>query len=397
MANGESFLQIHVQLMEVTMHNLPMKTLSLAAILFLVSCNLPKASSTPSAEQDVILTLAFLTVQAKQTEIAILNQPTGTSIPPTTEQTATPLSPTITQVPTDTIAPSITPPPPPTVTKALVDKAQFIKDVSVEDNTKFAPDESFTKTWRLKNIGTSTWTSDFSLAFDSGDSMSGPSSKPLTPGTVAPGEVVDVSVKLVAPSASGHYRGDWKLRNSSNVIFGSIYVEIVVGTGNDVVYDFTKHYCDAKWRNASTNLSCPGTEVDDKGFVLIRDNPNLENDAPAGGKVLETHPQWIDNGKITGKFPAIMILPGDRFTTKIGCLQGATACNVKFQLNYHIAGGPDVQNYATWTQTYDGNIHTADVDLDGVAGQEVQFILTVLANGQSTQDWAFWQNPKILR
>jgi len=92
-----------------------------------------------------------------------------------------------------------------------------------------------------------------------------------------------------------------------------------------------------------------------------------------------------------------MILPGDRFTAKIGCLQGATACNVKFQLNYHIAGGPDVQNYATWTQTYDGNIHTADVDLDGVAGQEVQFILTVLANGQSNQDWAFWQDPKILR
>jgi hypothetical protein len=310
------------------------------------------------------------------------------------------LGPSTTAAPpaiTDTLSPSITPSITSTATIEPYDKAQFIKDVTIPDNTKLAPGESFTKTWRLKNIGNTTWTSSYSLAFDSGDSMSAPASKQLTPGSVAPGETVDVSVNLVAPNPTGEYKGNWKLRNASNVIFGSIYVQIVVGTGNDTVYNFMNDYCDAKWRNATSNLPCPGTDVDNKGFVLIKNNPSLDDGTAVIGKALETHPQWIDDGMIKGTFPAIKIYPGDRFKAKLSCMQGGAACKVQYQLNYHIEGGPDVQNLASWSRTYGQGPHSADVDLSALAGKEVQFILTVKANGSSGQDWALWLSPRIVR
>ena len=38
------------------------------------------------------------------------------------------------------------------------DQAQFVSDLTVPDGSSFAPGATFTKTWRLKTIGTCTWT-----------------------------------------------------------------------------------------------------------------------------------------------------------------------------------------------------------------------------------------------
>ena len=54
------------------------------------------------------------------------------------------------------------------------DWAQFVADVTVPDGTTFAANQTFTKTWRLKNIGFCTWTTSYALVFDSGNSMGGP-------------------------------------------------------------------------------------------------------------------------------------------------------------------------------------------------------------------------------
>jgi len=37
-----------------------------------------------------------------------------------------------------------------------------------------------------------------------------------------------------------------------------------------------------------------------------------------------------------------------------------------------------------------------DVDLSSLAGKSVEFVLAVLANGPSFQDWAFWLAPRIV-
>ena len=57
--------------------------------------------------------------------------------------------------------------------------------------------------------------------------MGSPSSQALT-GNVNPGETVDISVNLKAPSTSGSYKGYWKMKNASGVLFSAFYVDIKV-------------------------------------------------------------------------------------------------------------------------------------------------------------------------
>lgn len=102
---------------------------------------------------------------------------------------------------------------------APCDRAQFVSDVTVPDGTTLAPGTSFTKTWRLKNAGTCTWSTSYALVFDSGDKLGAPDLVNM-PRTVAPGQAVDVSVELTAPTVAASYRGYWKLQNASGVRFG---------------------------------------------------------------------------------------------------------------------------------------------------------------------------------
>jgi hypothetical protein len=97
--------------------------------------------------------------------------------------------------------------------------AAFVSDVSYPDGADVEPGDSFTKTWRLRNNGSCTWTSSYALVFDHGDGMNGPAAVPLA-GAVPPGGTVDLSVNLQAPNSPGTYQGYWLLRNNSGVLFG---------------------------------------------------------------------------------------------------------------------------------------------------------------------------------
>ncbi len=142
-----------------------------------------------------------------------------------------------------TVLPSYGPPPAPGC-----DRAAFVTDVTVPDGTIFAPNEAFVKTWRLKNVGTCTWTTSYKLDFISGEQMGGPSSQNL-PMSVPPGGTIDVSVNLTAPASPGTYNGFWKFENASGQKFGigvdgskSWYVQIVVSgpsvTPSALKFDF---------------------------------------------------------------------------------------------------------------------------------------------------------------
>ncbi|MEW6568512.1 MAG: NBR1-Ig-like domain-containing protein, partial [Chloroflexota bacterium] len=281
----------------------------------------------------------------------------------------------------------------------------FVSDVNYPDGTDVAPGAAFTKTWRLRNNGTCTWTSSYALVFDHGTAMGAPASVSLTPGTVAPGQTVEVSVNLTAPAAPGTYQAFFMLRNASGVLFGigdagtaAFWVKVDVVSGITEVYNFVDHYCEAEWRSAAGVLPCPGTDSDSNGFVIVLDAPKFENDRTEDEPALFTHPQWVDDGVITGRYPAITVQAGDRFRAFIGCRwkSGGSLCNVRFQLNYRLDGGP-LQNLGQWTETYDGDWTELNIDLSALAGHSVQFALAVAANGSSSQDWALWLNPRIVR
>ncbi|RJP47451.1 MAG: hypothetical protein C4583_16510 [Anaerolineaceae bacterium] len=212
--------------------NITLSVLLLAAL----ACNLPQATPPATEEPNAAFTAAAQTVAAQLTQSA------GNQSPPTsTQQAGNPPPPTNTVVP-----PTIAPPPTntnqPTPTTEC-DKAQFVSDITIPDGTTMTPGEAFTKTWRIKNIGTCTW-SGYSLVFDSGNSMSGAASSAIA--NTPPGGTIDISINLTAPAATGNYRGYWRIRSAGGyllpVINGyqvkSFYVDIKV-ISTSVTLDLT--------------------------------------------------------------------------------------------------------------------------------------------------------------
>lgn len=170
------------------------------------------------AQPDVPDSMATIQAVVTQTMAAA-----PTSIPATATPvpaTSTPVGPTNTAVPT-----------------TYCDWVAFVKDVTIPDGTQLSAGEVFTKTWRLQNRGTCTWTPDYMLVYTSGDQM-GSTTAVRLPGNVAPGQTMDVSVTLTAPAVNGYQRSYWMLRNPSGALFGSgskaneaFYVDIKVKTG----------------------------------------------------------------------------------------------------------------------------------------------------------------------
>jgi hypothetical protein len=200
-------------------------------VILLSACNLPVKAVTPTTSPEQVGTAAALTVQAmistQAATIAATQAPTNTQAPqPTAAATAT-------LAPTQAAAPSNTPLP--KATAGPLDKLGQVTDVNYPDNTGVTAGASFTKVWRLKNVGTTTWTTSYAVVFIQGDAMDAPASVAL-PGNVPPGGEVEVSVQLKAPTASKTYTGYWKLRNASGAIFGwgaaadqPFWVKVVVG------------------------------------------------------------------------------------------------------------------------------------------------------------------------
>lgn len=196
-------------------------TIVLLLTLFLSACNLPVSTEEPEGP-GAILTAAAQTVEANLTQLAIQNTPT-VSIQPT----STPAVATATSAVLSPAVPSSTSGAVPATAGSGCDDADFVTDVTIPDGTTLAAGESFTKTWRLKNAGTCSWTSSYSVVFSNGDSMSGPVSQAFTT-AVDPGQTVDISIDLKAPSTPGNYTGYWQLRNAAGVTFATFYVEIKV-------------------------------------------------------------------------------------------------------------------------------------------------------------------------
>ncbi|MFN8433835.1 MAG: peptidoglycan-binding protein [Anaerolineales bacterium] len=197
--------------------------ISLFLLSILAACNLPGKESGYD-----INTLATF---AAQTQIAAGTQSLLTPQATTTVQQDLLTNP----AQAGTLQPVL-----PTQTGTPCNLASFVTDVTIPDDTTFLVEKPFTKTWRLKNVGTCTWTAGYKLVFDSGERMSGPETQPLTAVSVAPGEEVDVSVNMIAPAVAGTYKSNWKIKDEKGEVFGlssgPFYVQIKVKRGGLVVW-----------------------------------------------------------------------------------------------------------------------------------------------------------------
>lgn len=109
-----------------------------------------------------------------------------------------------------------------------IEQAAFVADVTVPDGTVIEAGETFVKTWRIRNAGTTTWTTDYTLRHVSDERMSGPDAVRL-PREVRPGEMVELSAMLIAPVEHGRHRSTWLLHNAAGKRFDfDLYAEIQV-------------------------------------------------------------------------------------------------------------------------------------------------------------------------
>ena len=106
------------------------------------------------------------------------------------------------------------------------DKVTFISE-TIPDGTVFAPSTAFTKTWRVQNTGTCTWTSSYAIVFDHGDALGAPATVPF-PGSVVPGQEVDLAINMTAPVTPGNYASYWKFRNATGILFVTNPFSVVI-------------------------------------------------------------------------------------------------------------------------------------------------------------------------
>ena len=198
------------------------------AVLVLAACR-ARGPGDPTPPSTVPITLLAPTGPAGATAVA-------TDTPSADLSTATASTiPAVGGTPAGTAIIDSTPTVSATSSAGGSDKATFVADVTVPDGTTFTAGQAFVKTWQVKNAGTSTWTSSYSLVFVRGAQMGGPTSVPLSD-TVSPGATANLSLSLTAPNTLGTYTGFWMLRNPAGQLFGisadanqPVYVKIAVG------------------------------------------------------------------------------------------------------------------------------------------------------------------------
>ncbi|HAR36275.1 MAG TPA: hypothetical protein DCR87_05110 [Acidobacteria bacterium] len=184
--------------------------------------------------------------------------------------------------------------------------------------------------------------------------------------------------------------------------FWSLSVAILllaVGSASaDVIYyDFVKKAPEAKWYRAIAvggELPWNGADNDSRGFARHLTDVVLE-DGNRYALVLETHPEWKNNGNIIGVFPDIQIPAGATFKASVGFVKGAAQTDgVKYYVSIISPGGGAVL-LKELAASYDGKFDQISVDLSPYAGSTVDFRLSVSAAGRANQDWAVWASAAI--
>jgi hypothetical protein len=187
----------------------------LVGLAFTLSACAPQTTPTP-IDESAVRTSAVSTfvVELAQTAeaVAALATPTFTPAPVTS-------TPAISGTPEVTVTG--------TVVGGTCDNSQYVADVTVPDGTEMQPGEQFTKTWKVKNTGTCTWTTAYSIVYGGYADRVGGQTTALT-AEIAPGQEGNISIDLVAPTRAGNYVSAWRLANAQNFPFGEFLTVVIV-------------------------------------------------------------------------------------------------------------------------------------------------------------------------
>jgi len=109
------------------------------------------------------------------------------------------------------------------------DGSAFVRDVTIPDNTKVKPGQSFIKTWKIQNAGSVEWLSRFMVCMDDQITFTSqtssfappigkrgliPSEYKIAIAPLLPGETTEISVEFSAPEVLGSCISYWKMCDS---------------------------------------------------------------------------------------------------------------------------------------------------------------------------------------
>lgn len=206
-----------------------------------------RATPEPTIDVNQIATNAVQTIEARATETALAKptdtpQPTYTPVSFTPTTASLPISlPTASSgnsisssvatlaVPAGGVTSAALLVAQPTATLASVGDKAVWADQSIADGTHYSPGESDDLIWYITNIGTTTWTTSYSLRFFTGTNFAkaGNTRYYLTQ-TTAPQQTASITIDFVAPTTPGEYKMSWVLSNENDSNFYIVDFTIVV-------------------------------------------------------------------------------------------------------------------------------------------------------------------------
>jgi hypothetical protein len=106
--------------------------------------------------------------------------------------------------------------------------AKFVKDETIPDRSVVGKGEKVLKTWQVRNGGKHYWPRGVKLAYVGGDLRPVDDEEPPLIPLAAPGETVEVSVKVRVPMTLGRYTGFYRfVYGPENTVFGDrLWVEV---------------------------------------------------------------------------------------------------------------------------------------------------------------------------
>ena len=113
----------------------------------------------------------------------------------------------------------------PTVSVSRVPCETFVADTTIPDGTVLAAGSTVTKTWSLRNCGSSSWSGVRAVRVSG---SAGPASFSVP--ALAAGATGPVSMSLAVPTTPGSYRTTYQLSSSGGFSKGSFWVDFVVPT-----------------------------------------------------------------------------------------------------------------------------------------------------------------------
>jgi hypothetical protein len=204
-------------------------------IIIIVLCGLAACGGgKPTSDPSLALTEIWRTVAVAQTQTALSASPTPSltktpAVSPTLQATNTPLL-TSTSMPGTLTATSFSIPTSSGTQSEGVDNFIGVADVTYPDYSEVVAGTNFIKTWQVQNLGPSTWNMNYRLIFGwggVGTNWKTTAASYFTT-TVLPGEKLEISVELMAPTVAGTYSAAFRLQNDKGYNFGPAQTVIIV-------------------------------------------------------------------------------------------------------------------------------------------------------------------------